>query len=71
MLGKSHFSNLWNGLKQVHVSTVEIKSGINLWQRMIPPIEHAWLKSLLKFVEFGRPFKLEWWILNVAFDQGL
>ena len=50
---------------------VEIKSGINLWQRMIPSIEYAWRKSLLKFVEFGRPLKLERQILKADFDQGL
>ena len=50
---------------------VEIKSGINLWQRMILLIEHARIKSLLKFVKCGRTFKLERWRLYVAFDQGL
>ena len=71
MLRKSHFPNLQNGVKGVHVSMVEIKSGINIWWRMISPIEHAQRKSLLKFTECGRPFKLERWRLYVAFDQGL
>ena len=71
MFGKSHFPNLRNGIKGVHVSIVEIKSRINLWWRKILPIERAWRKSLLKFVEFGRPFKLERWILKVDFDQGM
>ena len=71
MFRKIHFPNLRNGIKGVHVSIVEIKSGINLWWRKIPPIERAWRKSLLKFVEFGRPFKLEQWILKVDFDRGM
>ena len=71
MLGKSHFPNLWNGVKGVHVPIVEIKSGINLWRRMIPRIEHVQRKSLLKFAKIGRPFKLEQQRLNVPFDRGL
>ena len=71
MLGEIHFPNLHNGLKKVHVSMVEIKPRINLWQRLIPLIEQAWRKSLLKFVEFSRPFKIEQWILKVAFDRGM
>ena len=50
---------------------VEIKSEINPWRRMIPLIEHEQRKSLLKFAEFGRPFKIERRRLKVAFDLGL
>ena len=50
---ENHISNLRNGLKGVHVSTVEIKLGMNLWQRMISLIEHALIKACLEFPEVG------------------
>ena len=49
----------------------EIKLEIDLWQRMIPLIEPARRESLLKFVEFGRPFQLERRRFKVAFDRWL
>ena len=62
---------MWNGLKRVHVSMMEIKSEINIWRRMILLIEHAQRESILKFVEFGRPFQIGRQRLKVALDRWL